>query len=66
MAFDKTKPLTFNLPDGECNVITMEWLEAWMNDNIVPIITAEESTTETLSQISRRVDYWLEQQQPEE
>lgn len=63
MAFDNTKPLTFKLPDGECNVITMEWLEAWMNDNIVSLITAEESTTETLSQISRRVDHWLEQQQ---
>ena len=65
MAFDKTKPITFNLPDGECNVLTMEWLENFLNDNLVPIINKETNITESLERISTRIDYWLSQQEGE-
>jgi hypothetical protein len=59
MAFDKNKPLTFNLPDGTCNVITVEWLENFLNENLIPIITQEESKLTTLTQIDNRINEWL-------
>ena len=65
MAFDKTKPITFNLPDGECNVLTLEWLENFLNENLLPVITYEESMNASLVQISNRIDYWLSEQQSE-
>ena len=63
MAFDKNKPITFNLPDGDCNVVTIEWLENFLTENFVPVITREESMNSSLTQISNRIDYWLKQQQ---
>ena len=63
MAFDKGKPITFNLPDGDCNVVTIEWLENFLTENFVPVITREESINSSLTQISNRIDVWLRQQQ---
>lgn len=62
MAFDKNKPLKFDLPDGECNVMTVELLESLLNEFIVPITTQESAINGALVRIDNRCQYWLDKQ----
>ena len=60
------KPLTFNLPDGDCNVMTYEYFEALMNSFLSPILASEQATGELLTRIEDQIDIWLSEQQPEQ
>ena len=62
MAFDPNKPLTFNLPDGDCNVMTYEFFVSLMTQILGPINTNLASNVENLTAINARVQYWIDQQ----
>ena len=66
MAFDPKKPLTFQLPDGECNVMTYEYFVAFMEEFLSPIYAAEVAKGDYLTQIENRINEWLAEQREEE
>lgn len=61
MAYDKTKPLTFQLPDGDCNVMTVDYFLNMMTEVIQPIISSEKSINDSIDRISNRVQTWIDQ-----
>lgn len=61
MAYDKTKPLTFQLPDGDCNVMTVAYFLNMMTEVIQPIISSEQSINDSIDRISNRVQTWIDQ-----
>lgn len=61
MAYDKTKPLTFQLPDGDCNVMTVTYFLNMMTEVIQPIISSEKSINDSIDRISNRVQTWIDQ-----
>lgn len=61
MAYDKTKPLTFQLPDGDCNVMTVTYFLNMMTEVIQPIISSEKSINDSINRISNRVQTWIDQ-----
>lgn len=63
MAFDPNKPLTFQLPDGQCEVITVQYLESLLNDYVVPITAAVQAIGGQLDRIDERCQEWLDDQQ---
>lgn len=62
MAFNPDNPLTFKLPDGECNVMTYEYFVSLMTQILSPINTNLASNVENLTAINARVQYWIDQQ----
>ena len=61
MAYDKTKPLTFRVPDGDCNVMTVDYFLNMMTEVIQPIISSEKSINDSIDRISNRVQTWIDQ-----
>jgi hypothetical protein len=62
--FDDTKPLSFELPDGDvANVITWAFVIKKLNTELQPTIEQLGMINSSLTRINARVDYWLEQQQ---
>lgn len=61
MAYDKTKPLTFQVPDGDCNVMTVTYFLNMMTEVIQPIISSEQSINDSINRISNRVQTWIDQ-----
>ncbi len=61
MAYDKTKPLTFQVPDGDCNVMTVTYFLNMMTEVIQPIISSEKSINDSIDRISNRVQTWIDQ-----
>lgn len=61
MAYDKTKPLTFQVPDGDCNVMTVDYFLNMMSEVIQPIISSEKSINDSIDRISNRVQTWIDQ-----
>lgn len=61
MAYDKTKPLTFQVPDGDCNVMTVDYFLNMMTEVIQPIISSEKSINDSIDRISNRVQTWIDQ-----
>lgn len=61
MAYDKTKPLTFQVPDGDCNVMTVTYFLNMMTEVIQPIISSEKSINDSIDRISTRVQTWIDQ-----
>lgn len=61
MAYDKTKPLTFQVPDGDCNVMTVTYFLNMMTEVIQPIISSEQSINDSIDRISNRVQTWIDQ-----
>ena len=65
MAFDKNKPLLFDLPDGECHVMTYEYVLNLMTQILTPIEADLTLNVNSLTRINARVDEWLSEQQPD-
>lgn len=61
MAYDKTKPLTFQVPDGDCDVMTVTYFLNIMTEVIQPIISSEKSINDSINRISNRVQTWIDQ-----
>lgn len=61
MAYDKTKPLTFEVPDGDCDVMTVDYFLNMMSEVIQPIISSEKSINDSINRISNRVQTWIDQ-----
>lgn len=61
MAYDKTKPLTFQVTDGDCNVMTVTYFLNMMTEVIQPIISSEKSINDSINRISNRVQTWIDQ-----
>lgn len=62
--FDDTKPLSFELPDGDvANVITWAFVLNKLSQELQPTISLLGNINADLQRINTRVDYWLEQQE---
>lgn len=61
--FDDTKPVTFELPDGDvANLITWAYVVKKLNEQLQPTITEIGKINTALTRINTRVDQWLEEQ----
>lgn len=65
MPNDPTRPLHFDLIDGEVNLMSVEYFMIMMNEIIGPINEYEKDINDALKQINNRVDVWLEEQADE-
>lgn len=62
MAFDKNKPIEFDLPDGNCHVMTTEYFMEMMTPILNQIITSIEANVASLTSINATVQRWLDDQ----
>ena len=61
--FDDTKPLSFELPDGDiANVITWVFVINKLNQELQPSLALIGSINTDLQRINNRVDEWLAEQ----
>lgn len=58
--------VTFKLPDGTAVLPTWDYIISEISPYITRMTTAIQAENVDLGGISSRIDYWLEQQQPDE
>jgi hypothetical protein len=62
--FDDTKPVEFQLPDGDtAALITWAFVMKELNERMTPMLNDLTLINGALSSINARVDEWLEEQQ---